>query len=332
VIAPWLVHDCSSAFELAHCTRCLTRPRCLLAVHCRGLVRCELQQWCAPALHIRLGDTARRGALESFCSPAAPVTMQPEPAIAAQRKALPVDPGTTKLDGNRAFKAFRLEEAIELYSAALAAAPDEPVYISNRSAALFEAGRYAACVADVEAALACQPDSALTAKLALRAARAELWGDSTDRAAQWLAHPSLETSTGTAAEQRAEVTAHVQATRTLAERNAACSEELRAVAAGIDADAPGLLLFNARPDVIVTGHDRTISMLAGAHSPLTFGCISCLMSDVSHDASSSALVLVADSLKSGQAIYRWGVGHRTSNCPPVAHAVHSQVLIAVGRV
>jgi Flp pilus assembly protein TadD len=44
---------------------------------------------------------------------------------------------------NDAFKAFRLEDAIEAYSAAMAPAPHDPVYRANRSAALFEAGRYA---------------------------------------------------------------------------------------------------------------------------------------------------------------------------------------------
>ena len=51
-----------------------------------------------------------------------------------------------KAAGNAAFKAFRLEKAIESYSAAMAITPGEPVYRANRSAALFEAGRYAECI------------------------------------------------------------------------------------------------------------------------------------------------------------------------------------------
>jgi tetratricopeptide (TPR) repeat protein len=105
--------------------------------------------------------------------------------------AAPQDPARLKAQGNEAFKAFKLDEAIELYSAAIAAAPNEPVYRGNRSAALFEAGRYAESLEDTEAAIAGNPDAALAAKLAIRAAKSALWLNETKVAQRWLAHGAL---------------------------------------------------------------------------------------------------------------------------------------------
>jgi tetratricopeptide (TPR) repeat protein len=70
------------------------------------------------------------------------------------RRMVSQGPAALKAQGNEAFKAFKFDEAIELYSAAIAAAPDDPVYCANRSAALFEAGCYAESLAAAEAALA----------------------------------------------------------------------------------------------------------------------------------------------------------------------------------
>jgi tetratricopeptide (TPR) repeat protein len=67
------------------------------------------------------------------------------------------DAAQLRVQGDVAFKEFKLDQAIELYSAAMAAAPTEPLHRANRSAALFAAGRYAECTADIEAALASDP-------------------------------------------------------------------------------------------------------------------------------------------------------------------------------
>jgi tetratricopeptide (TPR) repeat protein len=63
------------------------------------------------------------------------------------------DAEALKQRGNVAYTAGRLEEARELYSQAVGADPTNAVYRSNRSACLFELGRYVECGEDVAACL-----------------------------------------------------------------------------------------------------------------------------------------------------------------------------------
>lgn len=58
-----------------------------------------------------------------------------------------------KQRGNELYKVGKLEKALGLYSDAVAADQTNPVYASNRSACLFEMGRYDECAKDVEACL-----------------------------------------------------------------------------------------------------------------------------------------------------------------------------------
>lgn len=194
-----------------------------------------------------------------------------KPGTAAQqRKEQPRqtdDPAKLKADGNEAFKAFNLDLAIDLYSRAVAAAPHGAVYRSNRSAALFEAGRYAECLADIEAATALQPADALQAKLALRAARSCLWLRDFDAADQWLQREVFKVEDCSASVD--DLKAHVAACRRTEgyESNA----KLCALAAGTDADAMRLLrdkIQHERGVLFATGHDDPRSMLEGARALL----------------------------------------------------------------
>ena len=183
-----------------------------------------------------------------------------------------------KADGNAAFKAFELDRAVELYSAAIAAAPREPVFIANRSAALYESGRYAAALADVRLTLECGAGSALVQKLAMRAARCALWLDDVDTAERWLAHGSLTekgSDTGTAAAAAAVPAAMAAQIEAVADKVRACRaaghvEAQRAAAARAaevaGADAPALVRGGVRPErgeMFTSGHDPPVSMLAG---------------------------------------------------------------------
>ena len=120
-----------------------------------------------------------------------------------------------KAEGNAAFQAFQLDKAIELYTAAIAAAPAEPIYRANRSAALFEAGQYTECTEDIRQVLraasanATAVAPALAAKLAVRAARCALWQNQAASAAEWLCHEAL--GDGSCAEQVADVLADLDA-------------------------------------------------------------------------------------------------------------------------
>ena len=241
---------------------CDTFEQCVCSLTLQSLLqsqRCELELL-PPAAAVRAQSAVRR---LSRVKPGMVQTQTPSKASQAD----PEDPAQLKAAGNAAFKASKLEHAIDLYSCAMAAAPDDAVYVSNRSAALFEAGRYASCVADVGTALQRSPSDALAAKLALRAARAELWGGNIDAAEAWLSHQAIIADASTAEDQVKELREHVAACREAAKASASASDELRAVAAGIDCDAPGLLrdcLFPLRPDMYATGHDVVRSMLDGA--------------------------------------------------------------------
>lgn len=182
---------------------------------------------------------------------------------AQQQSSARDDPAALKAEGNEAFKAFKLDLAIELYSKAVAAAPHGAVYRSNRSAALFEAGRYAACLRDAEGAVALQPAPALEAKLALRAARCCLWLEDWDAADKWLAREvfKVEDCGATVRELQAQLAA-CRGTRGY-ERNA----KLAAIAAGGDPDSMRLLrgkVQHERGVFFATGHDEARSMLEGA--------------------------------------------------------------------
>jgi tetratricopeptide (TPR) repeat protein len=182
-----------------------------------------------------------------------------------QQSSMPRGAAELKAVGNEAFKAFRLDEAVEDYSAAMAAAPDDPVFRSNRSAALFEAGRYTECIADVEGLFQSHPDTALAPKLALRAARSALWLQDVDAAERWLEHASLNADSIRA--QAEAVAAHVTAWRKGAASGVFSSSVLAAASAGSGADAPALLrgkVRSERGELYVCGHDPPVSMLAGA--------------------------------------------------------------------
>ena len=168
-----------------------------------------------------------------------------------------------KAEGNEAFKAFKLDKAVDLYSAAMSAAPNDAVYPANRSAALFEAGRYAESIADAELSLSLSPTPQLAAKLALRAARSALWQGDFDAAEDWLAHGALEESEDASLEE-----VHAQVRACLQAASAPVGAALAAVAAGADRDAPAVtrdsVLLNRRGEMHATGHDSPRSMLEGA--------------------------------------------------------------------
>jgi tetratricopeptide (TPR) repeat protein len=181
--------------------------------------------------------------------------------MTAPKKATGVpDAAQLKAQGNDAFKEFKLDQAIELYSAAMAGAPTEPVYCANRSAALFEAGRYAECIVDIEAALARDLPAGLASRLAIRAARAALWQNDFGSAEAWLAHRSLG-----AVEPPADLLAQVKAC--INAEKASVDSALCSVAAGVDPDAPQLLrdrMCLERSELFASGHDDVRSMLEGA--------------------------------------------------------------------
>ena len=58
-----------------------------------------------------------------------------------------------KAQGNEAYLAGKLKEALGLYFKAVATDPASPVYRSNRSACLYEMACYAECAKDVDACL-----------------------------------------------------------------------------------------------------------------------------------------------------------------------------------
>jgi tetratricopeptide (TPR) repeat protein len=126
-----------------------------------------------------------------------------------------------KAEGNAAFKAFRLIEALEKYSAAIVAAPAEPVYRANRSAALYEVGRYAECIADVEGALELQLELTLAEKLMLRASRSALWLGDEDGAQHWL---NQAISKGASGRQATDVAKFITACENLDARARLASE------------------------------------------------------------------------------------------------------------
>jgi tetratricopeptide (TPR) repeat protein len=168
-----------------------------------------------------------------------------------------------KAQGNTAFKAYRLNEAIELYSAAMARAPADPIFCANRSAALYEQGKYTESLADIDTALSNHPQDALAGKLALRAARCALWLNDFDAAEQWLQHSSLRTNKDLRS-YAARVSTQLQNCKAAALQ--ASTETLRALAAGCDYDAPGLLrdcIRILRPTMYPTGHDDPHSLLDG---------------------------------------------------------------------
>lgn len=180
-------------------------------------------------------------------------------------------PQQLKAQGNAAFKVFKLDEAIELYTRAIAAAPLEPVYSANRSAAFFEAGRYDECIKDVLAVLRMASKDAaavpqpLQAKLCLRAARSAMWQGHVAQASEWLSHEALRSDEYAA--QVATLTSEVRACETLQQQCKKSSAALCAVAAGVDADAPRLVRdcvsFGEHCDTFPSGHDLATSALQG---------------------------------------------------------------------
>ena len=170
-----------------------------------------------------------------------------------------------KADGNGAFKAFKLQQAIDLHSQAVAAAPNEAVYLANRSAALFEAGEYAAALSDIERAFQLQPAASLASKLALRAAKCCIWQQHPGQASAWHEHEALN-----AQQQPNDL---IQ----LRELAAACAqaqgpEQPAQVHAEGEHPAPSLLkelIMPERPEMFTSGDDDARSMLAGA--PVTSG-------------------------------------------------------------
>jgi tetratricopeptide (TPR) repeat protein len=173
-----------------------------------------------------------------------------------------------KAAGNAAFKAYKLDDAIELYSAAMAAEPSNAIFRANRSAALFEAGCYAQCIADVEGVLDGEPDSQLAAKLALRAARSAMWLQDYSAAERWLTRAQL--SEGSLSAQAAAVADQIKACHTMASSGLLDQDAMASVSANSGADAPALVrggVRRERREIFASGHDRPISMLAG---PSTF--------------------------------------------------------------
>lgn len=179
------------------------------------------------------------------------------------RKHASNDAEKLKQRGNTAFKSFKLDEAVELYSSAMALAPNTPVYASNRSAARFEAGKYAECLADIQAALAMQPEPALATKLALRAVRSALWLDQYSEAQAWLQHAALQ-----GADAQAQVQLLQEQLQACKAFHAQCSSgDLRGLAGGGDTDAPLLLrdsIIGAKQAMFPSGHDKPRDLLDGA--------------------------------------------------------------------
>ncbi|GAQ84453.1 hypothetical protein KFL_001890170 [Klebsormidium nitens] len=68
-----------------------------------------------------------------------------------------------KTQGNQAYGSKRFSEAVRLYTEAHNVLPNEPVFLSNRAAAHFETGDYAASLADDSAALALLDSADVTA-------------------------------------------------------------------------------------------------------------------------------------------------------------------------
>jgi tetratricopeptide (TPR) repeat protein len=95
-------------------------------------------------------------------------------------------PEELKERGNAAYQAGRLSEALALYSQAAAADSTNPVYLSNKSACLFELGHYGAAAVDVDTAMRLlegperaddeSKQAALRAKLRRRRALCTLYG------------------------------------------------------------------------------------------------------------------------------------------------------------
>ena len=167
-----------------------------------------------------------------------------------------------KAKGNVAFKGFKLDDAIELYSKAVSHVPSNPVYISNRSAALYEAGRYAESLADIEIALSHSPEPALAIKLVLRAARCAMWLGQYDDAQAWLQHSAVQ---GDSCQQQ--MSPLRGQLRACAQRGASAPQALAALADGTDEDAPPLLrdgIINKLQAMFPSGHDSPHSLLRGA--------------------------------------------------------------------
>ena len=168
-----------------------------------------------------------------------------------------------KVKGNAAVKAFKLDTAFVLYSAAIAACPEAPVFCSKRSAALYEAGRYAENCQYIERALELKPDSKLAAKLALRAARCSLWQGLLDAAEQWLAHDVSDDPTA----ELKDLLASCRAAEPLIGENNAAMQCL----AGANADAPGMLRTALMPlpgEMSASSHDPAKSLLEGVPPPV----------------------------------------------------------------
>ena len=173
--------------------------------------------------------------------------------------------GKLKAEGNDAFKQFNMATAIARYRAAVQAAPREPVFRANLSAALFEAGQYEECLAEVQKAVECDPSEDVSAKLALRRARAACWLARLDAARTWLQHKALRAGSALAAPAAA--LSDILAACEQAQQGQPCGEGLSWCDLG--AGAPPLLRDNTvrRPlEMFVRGHDHPRSMLAGARA------------------------------------------------------------------
>ena len=81
-------------------------------------------------------------------APEAPAASTPTPESSSKAAAL-----AEKEAGNAAYKAKRFDEAIERYTRAIELDASDISFLSNRAAAHFEKGDYAACVADCEEAV-----------------------------------------------------------------------------------------------------------------------------------------------------------------------------------
>lgn len=166
-----------------------------------------------------------------------------------------------KLAGNASFKQCKLSDAIKHYTAACNAAPGDPVYLANLSAAHFERGSYSESIKVVKRALKCSPAPELATRLVLRAVRCQLWRTKIDAAQKWLQHPALQQSQQDAAVTQTQAAFH--ACSTLLSR-----QDLSAIKeAWHTSDAPPLVrAFPSvqRNEVFLNGHDPPISMLDGA--------------------------------------------------------------------
>lgn len=168
-----------------------------------------------------------------------------------------------KEEGNKAFVAWRLTEAIDLYSQAIAAAPTDAVYYANRSAALYEAGRYSEALKDIEEALALGTTAKITVKLCTRAARCALWSGNFDAAESWLAHNSL--ARGVGANSAASIRAHVAACMR-ASKAGELAPDKHGAALRSPGNVPHSLRANVhtlKPELFMRGHASPRSLLAG---------------------------------------------------------------------